>query len=368
MNKIKTLLAALLVLALSTACNKKSDAPGYHLQGTVEGISQPARLLLVDSDGALLDTIDVDAKGAFTLDGQADSVRFLSLYLENEQKTSYDFFTEQGNISMTIQPEKGICQLKGTEANEALQQMMTAMQPYTEKLNELEQLASDTTQRLDEWALIERYNQIGNELMKQLKEAAQKNTQNELGYMLVCRYIDPTEEPALLRQLIEQMPEQYRQRAQIKDLIKKLDAAKDTEEGQKMADFQLNDTEGQPVSIMSLVGQNRITILDFWASWCGPCRNEMPFMRQLYADYKGKGLGIVGISLDDSKDAWLKAITDLKIEWPQISDLQGWNNAAATLFQVNAIPFIVVVDANGTILKKGLRGEPLKEFISQQLQ
>lgn len=91
-------------------------------------------------------------------------------------------------------------------------------------------------------------------------------------------------------------------------------------------------------------------------------------MRQLYEDYKDKGLGIVGISLDDNSEAWVKAINDLKIEWPQVSDLKGWEAAPAQLFSVSAIPFIVVLDQEGTIINKNVRGEKLQQFIEHCLQ
>ena len=93
----------------------------------------------------------------------------------------------------------------------------------------------------------------------------------------------------------------------------------------------------------------------------------MPFMKELYAEYHPKGLGIIGISLDESAADWSRAINELKIEWPQISDLQGWDSSAAQTFQVNAIPFLVILDSEGKILQKGLRGEELKNFISELL-
>lgn len=90
-------------------------------------------------------------------------------------------------------------------------------------------------------------------------------------------------------------------------------------------------------------------------------------MKKLYADFHAKGLGIVGISLDESAADWNRAITDLKLEWPQISDLKGWNAAPAKTFSVNSIPFMLIVDSEGKILQKGLRGEELQKFIAQQL-
>ena len=146
------------------------------------------------------------------------------------------------------------------------------------------------------------------------------------------------------------------------------EAAKKTAIGQPMPTFTMNTPEGQPLNIMDEVKKNKVTILDFWASWCGPCRQEMPNMKELYANYKDKGLGIVGISLDEDGDAWMEAIKELGLTWPQMSDLKGWQCEAGQMFQVNAIPFMAIVDQNGTIIQKGLRGQELEQFISEQLK
>ena len=129
-------------------------------------------------------------------------------------------------------------------------------------------------------------------------------------------------------------------------------------------DFTLSTPEGTPLSIMSEVSKNKITILDFWASWCQPCMREMPFMKELYAKYHSKGLGIVGISLDTEREAWQQAISRLGIEWPQVSDLLGWDSKPAREFEVNSIPHIIIVDYSGDIIEIGLRGEELQKFIS----
>jgi thiol-disulfide isomerase/thioredoxin len=140
------------------------------------------------------------------------------------------------------------------------------------------------------------------------------------------------------------------------------DASSDT-----IADFTLNTPDGSPLSVMSEVKKHDITIIDFWASWCGPCMREMPFMKQLYADFRDKGLGIVGISLDEDRDAWQKAIDSMGLTWPQMSDLQGWDAVPARMYNVNAIPFLMVVDRQGLILTTGLRGDELRQYISEKL-
>jgi len=153
-----------------------------------------------------------------------------------------------------------------------------------------------------------------------------------------------------------------------------VEAAEDTsaevqsEDDMHITDFSLPAPDGTKTSVMSLVQQNRITILDFWASWCGPCVREMPSMVNLYKNYHDKGLGIIGLSLDNDHMNWVKAIASLNIEWPQLSDLKGWESMAAQLFEVTSIPHMVVVDKEGTILAQGLRGAELEQCIAELLK
>lgn len=139
------------------------------------------------------------------------------------------------------------------------------------------------------------------------------------------------------------------------------------EDTNMLTDFNMNDIEGNPISISDEVVKHKITIIDFWASWCGPCRAEMPNLVNLYAQFKDKGLGIIGISLDKDLEDWRKAIEEDGITWLQLSDLQGWDNAAAKLYNVSFIPYTIIVDANGSILAEGLRGEELDNFIKAKL-
>lgn len=108
-------------------------------------------------------------------------------------------------------------------------------------------------------------------------------------------------------------------------------------------------------------------LVDFWASWCGPCRAEMPNVVALYDKHKAKGFNVIGISLDENKEQWEAAVKSLGMKWTQLSDLRGWHNSIAVAMGVNSIPHTVVVDNQGKILAVGLRGEKLEEFIGNSL-
>ena len=108
--------------------------------------------------------------------------------------------------------------------------------------------------------------------------------------------------------------------------------------------------------------------MDFWASWCPPCRRDMPNLVAAYKKYKNKGFEIVGISLDSKADAWAKGVKDLNITWTQLSDLQGWKNSGAQLYGVNSIPHTVLVDKDGTIIAKNLHGEEIDAKLQEILK
>lgn len=124
-------------------------------------------------------------------------------------------------------------------------------------------------------------------------------------------------------------------------------------------DFTMNDTEGVPRTLSEF--QGKVLLIDFWASWCGPCRRENPNVKRLYAKYHDKGFDILGVSLDKKKDRWLGAIQKDGLPWNHVSDLRGWSCSAARLYKVRSIPATFLLDPKGNIIAKGLRGPALEQ-------
>ena len=199
-------------------------------------------------------------------------------------------------------------------------------------------------------------------------KTTEKNIKNEFGYFLLTYYPEELIDNETRIKLIDKLPEDKQKRPAIQEMLTALKQAAESAEGMKIKDFTLPGIDGTPVSLMNEVAKNKITVIDFWASWCGPCRQDMPFMVELYGKYKDKGLSIIGISLDEDSDAWKAATQQLNIPWPQMSDLKGWDNAVAQYFCVNSIPHTIIVDQQGKILLRGLRGEKLEEFVAKQLK
>lgn len=148
-------------------------------------------------------------------------------------------------------------------------------------------------------------------------------------------------------------------------MIRKLKAL---QPGRQAPDFVQNDPEGNPVKFSDIYTKNKITMIDFWASWCKPCRAFNPVLLRIYNAYKEKGFEILGVSLDTGRDAWVKSIKDDQLAWPQVSDLGGWKNAVGKLYDVKFVPQNIFVDQSGKIIKRHISEEEIITLLNEMLK
>jgi thiol-disulfide isomerase/thioredoxin len=360
-----TLFSALLIGAL-TACQSTT----YQVQGTIEGAADGDTLFLTSDlqTGIPSDTIIVK-DGKFHIGGEADSVRLCMIYSAKRNELNAPFFIEPGIISIQIKEIPGASRVGGTKCNDEWQVLNDSVISIGKEINRIaEHIYGNTVTPEEQQKGMEAIDKLNQRFSSMIINICEKNIRNEFGYFLLTYYPDELIDQQSRSRLIKLLPEDMRKREQIRVMEQGLEASAKTAEGATIPDFSQPAPDGTSLSIMSEVSQHRITIIDFWASWCGPCRQEIPSVIELYKKYKDKGLGIVGVSLDNDKDAWLTAIKQLNMAWPQMSDLNGWDNSVAKLFNITSIPHTIVVDQQGKILRHGLRGEALANFVAEQLQ
>ena len=358
----------LIGFALATVALVSCNSNGFKVKGVAEGFTDGDTLYVMSMDSPdPLDTLIVE-DGKFEWSGESDSTVMCSIVPANYM-SMVGFFREPGTINVLLSTSSN-SEVSGTKSNDALQEFNNLQHDYQKKLEEISApLYSDSIDEEAQKTLYSRFAELKDQMDNDVKALAVKHLDNELGYLLTIQlaYDDVFTKEEILKH-IANMPEAYQKRKPIKDIIAMFETTFSTKEGDTIQDFKMQTPEGTEVSIMELLKPNKLTVIDFWASWCQPCREEMPKMKQMLADYQEKGFGIVGISIDDDKEEWTKCIEELSLTWPHLSDLQGGTSPVAKSFGVRAIPFTVVVDQQGKVLAKELRGEKLSQFISEHLQ
>ncbi len=364
----KILLMATAGLLAFASCQEKA---GYTIKGTIEGVAEGDTVYLQNFvDGSLVKMDSAVVKGgAFEFKGTPDSVtvsRYVT-YRKNGMRMTAMVFIEKGDITLNMGAEAN--KVAGTMCNDAYQQFMDKFVAINKEMSEIYQKSkTDTTltddQRKDLEKQLAEKDSLGTEMVY---NCINENINNLVGVQLLTSYANAFE-TAKVKALLDKVPAAYSADKDIVALKEHIATIEKTEVGQKFIDFAMNTPEGKEVKLSDFISQNKYTLIDFWASWCGPCRAEMPNVVAAYNAFKAKGFGIVGVSLDNNAEAWKKAIKDLNITWAQMSDLKGWSCEGAKLYGVRAIPATVLVDQEGTIVARNLRGEELAAKLGELLK
>ncbi|MGM9803723.1 MAG: TlpA family protein disulfide reductase [Muribaculaceae bacterium] len=208
-----------------------------------------------------------------------------------------------------------------------------------------------------------RRDSIGVKMNQGIVELYKTNINNGVGRWAFTNYIMRYRADFnALKEALAQVPEDYANLPKVKQVYAQAEAKAKTDVGAKFIDFTVQETETKSTKLSDYVGRGKVVIVDFWASWCGPCRREMPGLKEIYAKYRDKGLEIVGVAVWDKPEATLRAIEQQDLPWKHIINAQ---KVPSTAYGFNEIPHIIVFDADGTILAKGLQGEELKAKIDE---
>lgn len=290
------------------------------------------------------------------------------IYLYYSEKENTPIFAENTMISVQIKEgEKSIVQ--GSKSNDDWLLIDEEFKMFDNRLDSIYTVYKEVESKSDTSGLAQiekNYDREDENKLNYISNYIKENPNSYQSAYLLSRFYSFSSNQQELEDLVNVFNKSGLKSVYIETIKRRIEELNKTKVGSIIADFELPDSNGVVINIKDYRGQ--YVLIDFWASWCGPCRRENPNLVKAYNEFKDDNFTILGVSLDTERDKWLSAIENDHLAWPHISDLKGWNNEVASYFGVKSIPFSMVIDPNGVIIGKDLRGDELIEFLKNNLK
>jgi len=361
---MKNILIPLLIALLLGSCKDKNS---YTIHGTINienHFDKDVIYIIKENDDYTNSVIADTAKiinGKFTFNGTIIEPELINLSFEVPDKADiyYTIILEPGDIYIDI-TDNDMFNLSGTKRNEQWNDIQKRREGYNNELNKLYEKETLSIEEIDTFNILSKKD--GDIIYAFIKP----NINNKIGENLFyfMNWIMDTDQAGELYDLLN--PE-VKEIDRIKSLKTKLEAEKNVIKGKKFIDMEGITPDGKTVSLSDYAGKGKFVLIDFWASWCGPCMRDIPVIMKTYEQYKDKDFEVIGISMDDDKDSWINAISKLGISWPQISDLQGRKSKFLDAYPVFPIPYTILLDRDGYIIDTNIRGNMLSAKLEQIL-
>jgi len=354
-----------IILVLLLFTNVVAFAQNFKIEGTVEGLENGTWLYLkISSPQEIVDSTQI-ADEKFIFKGKL-AVPATQVVLHTKKYTNYVFFwLENKNITMSLkdgQFKKGI--IKGSATQRENEEIQKIIQPIGLKEDSLRTAFSKSTDPNLKSELRKQIADIKNEEYRAYLNYAKAHP-NSLIIANIAEVYTTTWGKEKTKDIYQLFTPAIQKTTYGKNIESFLTLNQEIKIGGKYVDFEQANASGKKVKLSDIKG--KYILLEFWGSWCGPCREENPGLVKTYTAYKAKGFEILGVAADNNKAAWLKAIKDDGLPWENVSDLKGDKNEAGLIYGINAYPTNYLIDENGIIIAKNLRGKALADKLAELL-
>ena len=362
---MKKILLAIIVLPLMAHAQNKAPQ-GFLISGAVNGLVEHSMVCLVDANNPS-DTLarSVVRSGAFTLKGHVAEPNMFELDFSSPAN-KLPLFIGNDKISISGSAAK-IKDLKvsGSPSNDDLVEFQRIFNPYFLRLNTLGQLSNSPAGQKNRDSISRVYTGTVSSLQLELDQFLKAKKSSFVSPFILVVVSQLSEDVLVLERRYNTLSAEVQAGYYGKYLKEQIDIGKIGAVGTTAIEFTQGDTTGNPVSLSAYKG--KYVLVDFWASWCHPCRLENPNVVATYAKFRDKNFAVLGVSLDRAREPWIKAISEDHLDWTQVSDLKFWNNEVAVKYKISSIPQNYLIDPSGKIVGRNLRGPDLEAKLCELL-
>ena len=358
----KIIWTALLALLLG-ACTQNNPTDRFTIKGHLDQLPEGMVKLssIVDGNPVVIDSVQ-SKNGEFEFSGKVQSPELYLISFDN-QRGRIRVFVVPGEIKISGTLDNYT--IEGSEPEALLETFDNSLEKFDNERRTIygDYKAAQQAGDKEKMKKIEdRFDEIEEEEKSYIIDFAKTNNTSVVAPYVTLRYIYYFDLDDL-NEIAGSLSASLDSSEYVTSLEKQIEKMDNVQIGKQAPVFVQNDTAGKPVSIEDFRG--KYLLIDFWASWCSPCRAESPNLVAAYHKYKDKGFTILGVSLDRDKQRWLQAIADDKLNWTQVSDLKFWDNEASNLYAVSSIPSNFLLDPKGIIIAKDLRGDDLNDKLKE---